>query len=252
MFKIYTQAEADDLGLKYVPWRKAKKGDWGLTDDGYVGECLKINGPYTSNKNLKLTKQEFVFSFARVWSNKDIHLSYEERKVHRSYSRMSTKHWAESEVKSKRAKRFILAYVMMFMAGGGIDWEKLGIIFRPSNATNDPGRRAKYLFKQKAFKRMIQNRMIEVFRNKKVTEGDVIDMYKEAYDLAKRTKNPREMRKVAGDFRDLLDMLPQKVQKGFRPFDEEDIEEAEYGDLNETLEAARAELPPQVPAIPIE
>ncbi|KKN17923.1 hypothetical protein LCGC14_0961020, partial [marine sediment metagenome] len=25
VFKIYTQAEADDMGLKYVPWRKAKK-----------------------------------------------------------------------------------------------------------------------------------------------------------------------------------------------------------------------------------
>ena len=99
---------------------------------------------------------------------------------------------------------------------------------------------------------MIQNRMIEVFKNKGVTEGDVIDMYKEAYELAKRTRNPREMRKVAGDFRDLLDMLPQKVQRGLRPYDEEDIEDAEYDTLEEELKAARAELPPQVPAIPIE
>ena len=229
-FYIYSQEEADEMGLKYVPWRDAKQDDWALSDDGYVGECLKITGPYKPGGAL-----EHIFSFARVWGSKS-KLNYLERKATRSYSLASAKHWAEHEVVSTRAKRFILAYVMMFMAGNGIDWAKLGQIYRPGDSGRDPAKRARHLFKQEAFQRMIQEKMVEVFKAKDLSEGDVIDMFKEAYDLAKKTKNVKEMREVAEDFRDMLDMLPERHPGKIFPF--EGVEWHE-GEIEENLEDAK-------------
>lgn len=220
-FRIYSQQEADDLGIKYVYWLEAKKGDWALSDDGYVGECLKVYGPYKQGKYLR---RMMTFSFAAVWDNEGtVKLKYLERKATRAYSRMATGHWAESEVKSARAKRFILAYVMMFMAGK-IDWRKLGIIYRPNEEKKDPVRRAKFMFKQEAFQRMIKQKMVEVFKDKDITEGDVVDMFSATYALAKKKKDIKEMRKVAEDFRDLLDMLPHRPVLGGQLFPTEDAD----------------------------
>ena len=226
-FHIYSQEEADAEGIKYLPWREARPGDWGLSDDGYVGECLTVK-KYGGSL-------EYAFSFARLWGSKNAKLNYLERKATRSYHMVSTKPWAEREVTRGRAKRFILAYVMMFMAGGKIDWKKLGLIYRPDHKNKNPARNAQYLFKQEAFKRMIQEKMIEVFKDKNLTEGDVIDMFKEAYDKAKNTGNVKEMRKVAEDFRDLLDMLPEKPLRGMLPYGED----AEWSELDDDLEGAK-------------
>ncbi len=119
-------ARADAAGVKHMTffnlrWEPDYRYFKELIDDGYVGECLKINGPYVP-RHTKQSRSEMVFSFAKVWQNRKAKLLYLERKVHRSYSRMSTKHWAETEVKSRRGKRFIEAYVMNFMSGFDFDW----------------------------------------------------------------------------------------------------------------------------------
>ncbi len=226
-FNVYTQKEADDLGIEYVYWHDAKKGDWALSDDGYVGECLKILGPYGETQLV-----QYVLSYARVWDNPGATVNFLERKATRSYSQSSPITWDEAEVKSKRSKRFIMAYVAMFMTGG-IDWKKLGEEYRPDLKHHIPERRAKHLFKQKAFQRVIQEKLVEIFKARNIDEGDVIDMFKAAYKQAKANKDPKEMRMTAEDFRDLLDMSP-KTQKllpyagnaGEAEWEEADIDKA--------------------------
>ena len=39
-FNIWTQKEADDKGYFYIEWKHANEGDYALSDDGYVGDCL--------------------------------------------------------------------------------------------------------------------------------------------------------------------------------------------------------------------
>ena len=40
-YSIYTKEEADSLGLSYVYWKDAQAGQMGITDDDYVGECIR-------------------------------------------------------------------------------------------------------------------------------------------------------------------------------------------------------------------
>lgn len=235
-FPVYSQAEAEEVGIKYVPWREANKGGWGLSDDGYVGECLDIKGPYINRCGLKA--RFITFSYGKVFDYPTTKLNFLAHKATRSYSWISTKDWATQEANKKRGKRFITAYVMMFMAGKTIDWKKLGLIYRPD--LDDPARSAKHLFRQEVFKEMIQQKMIEVFKGKNISEDDVIEMFKDALVVAKANKDAKEMRMVAEDFRDMFDMNPKELPRGgeIPPH----IEDAVVEELQADIDRAQLEL----------
>ena len=47
---IYTKEEADEAGIKYKPWVECEKGEFGLSDDGYVTELME-HKVYSKDKN---------------------------------------------------------------------------------------------------------------------------------------------------------------------------------------------------------
>jgi len=237
-FHIYSQSEADDAGIDYLPWRDAGKGEWALSDDGYVAECLDIMGPYTNRQGLKA--RFMIFSFSKAFDYPSTKLNFIDSKTTRSYSTVSNRDWSNIEARSKRGKRFITAYVMNFMAGVSIDWEKLGLIYRPDQAGKDPARTAKHLFAQEAFKKMIQQKMIEVFKAKNITEDDVIDMFKEALVVARANKDAKEIRMIAEDFRDMFDMNPKQIPRGGEI--PAHIEDAEMEEIQSDIDKAQIEL----------
>jgi len=235
VFRIYPQAEADEVGLEYVHWKEAQVGDWALSDDGYVGECLDIKGPYTNYAGSKAVFM--IFSYGKVFNYPNTKLNYLERKATNSYSRISTKDWVTIEAQIKRGKRFINAYVMNFMAGVPIDWEKLGLLYRADE--KEPAKKAKYLFNQEVFKKMIQQKMIEVFKGEGKTESDVIKMLDKSFEMAEGNKDPKEMRLVAEDFIELFDMKPKELPLGREiPYDESNVRD----ELQDDIGKAQLEL----------
>lgn len=236
-FCVYSQAEADGVGIEYVPWREAGRGDWALSDDGYVGECLDVMGPYTNR--IGKTARFMIFSYGKAFDYPSTKLNFLEHKATKSYGNVSTKDWATLEAMKKRGKRFITAYVMNFMAGVPIDWEKLGLIYRPDQEGKRPDRTAKHLFNQEVFKEMIQQKMIEVFKGKEISEGEVIDMFLDALKQAKLNKDAKEIRMVAEDFRDMFDMNPKVLpMRGEIPPESE----AEYEEIQADIDRAQLEL----------
>ena len=214
-----------------------------------MGECLAIYGPYY-RKGHKRGGREMVFSFAKVWDNKNLVLSFEEHKANRSYSRMNTAHWAESEVKKARSRRFILAYVMMFLSGGGIDWYKLGVLYRPDSVRTSPARTAKYIFKQEAFQRMIQQKMIQIFSGRNKTEGDVLDMLDKTFAVAAVSKDPKNMLAVTQEYIELFSMRPETTNgKQIPGYGAED---ADFDEIEAAVGSAQRQLPvaAEVPAPP--
>ncbi len=231
-FPVYSQSEADEAGIEYVHWKQAQVGDWALSDDGHVGECLAIMGPYTNQRGME--SRFMIFSYAKTFNYSSTKLNFMDHKVTNSYGTISTKDWATVEANSGRGKRFINAYVMNFMAGVTIDWEKLGLIYRPDQAGKEPGRTAKHIFSQEAFREMIQQKMIEVFKGKNISEPDVIEMFRDALVMAKANKDAKEMRMIAEDFRDMLDMNPKELPRGREiPYDEADVVDELQGDIDQ-------------------
>lgn len=235
-FSIYTQKEADDKGIEYVPWRECEKGNWVLSDDGYVGECLDIMGPYRAKFNSNSARY-FIFSFAKLWEGKYSKLSYLKRKATGGYYSTSGYGWVEREMKSQRGKRFVDAYVAMFLAGR-IDWSRLGRIYRADQ--KNPIKAAKYIIKQERVKKMIEERLKKEFSDRGITQGSVIDKYVHIYKTADDEKNPnlRVMKSVTDELRDMLDMMPKHESRGRGLLGEE--VDAEWGELEDA--ANKAEL----------
>lgn len=233
-FKIYSKAEADEAGIEYVHWREVKPGGMALSDDGYVGECIKIHGPYTQGK---YKRRNIILAFARVWDNPGYQLEYLSRKKFRAWSSMSDNHWAERLVKTRHAKRLILAYVLMFM-NGKVDWRKLGLIYEPNNNPRYLAKRVKFLFMQEAFQRMIQEKMVEIFKKRDKSEEDILDMLDKSFDMAEKKGNAKEMRMATETYIRLYDMNPadQPVLPAWN-----NAENAEFAD---DIDEIAAELPP--------
>ena len=49
-YPIYRQEEADKEDIKYKHWQKCNKGDWALTDDGYVATVIKKKSYFDHRK----------------------------------------------------------------------------------------------------------------------------------------------------------------------------------------------------------
>ncbi len=243
-FSVYPQEEADSLGIQYAVWREARPGQWGLSDDGYVGECLKVYDP----KGGKAPKQ-VVLSFGCQWTSPSNKLTYLDRVANRAWSENSGKHWTEREVRRTRSKKAILAYVMMFFSGGGIDWPQLGIIYRKDWENNDPGGRIQHYFKQPAFKKAIENKMIEVLSGRGKSREDILSMFDKAFEIAEKNKDPKAMRLVARDLAEIAKMFPAK--SGFKqiPVHPGDAAlEGEFIQIEGAVESAQKELPPHTSA----
>ena len=43
-YKIRTEKEASNEGLKYIYWKKAREGEYAISDDGYVAKVIKTKG----------------------------------------------------------------------------------------------------------------------------------------------------------------------------------------------------------------
>src|SRR5690554_2365459 len=94
---VYTEAEARAEGLSFVPWREARPGDWALTDDGYVGECLRRQ-EYT-DPSTKTPRVFLTFTFARVWAGPKARLSYAERRDKGGFYLQKAESWIDAELR---------------------------------------------------------------------------------------------------------------------------------------------------------
>lgn len=112
---VYTRAEADELGLRYVWWRDALAGDWCLSDDGWVMQCLAVKWYYDSRRS-KISRFDvytrwIYFGVGRItgWK-KEFWFSLQARGM----NAISGKPWQEQFCSSRRGRVWIkMAAVMM-------------------------------------------------------------------------------------------------------------------------------------------
>ncbi len=197
VFSIYTQEEADRRGFKYVYWKDAHAGDLALSDDGYIGVCLERH-EYNRNKVKPLIKT----CYGRAWRNGT--LSFIERRDNGAFSASTCKKWDELEVKTERAKRFVRAYVEMFMRYKKIDWKRLGEIYRPD--LTKPAKYAKKLFRNQRVTDMIKQELKRVLDARGINEEAVIDLFNDAVAIARENKQPAPIIRVAENYSDMLGM----------------------------------------------
>ena len=205
-FDIYTQSEADKKGYAYIQWRHANEGDYALSDDGYVGECLsrKI---YTDKKGR--TKTFIKCAHGVQWVTNTGKFMYEPNKEAGAYSHVKPSRWEEKEARTTRAKNAVNAYVSDIIQGNKPDWEMIGRIYRPDQEC--PEATVRRLFKKQRIVDMVEKKLKEILIDKGISQEHVIDLQLEAVDIARSKGDVSNMLRVADNFMDLLSMKPGKV-----------------------------------------
>ena len=201
-YEVYPKEEFKKLGKKYKHWDKCSQGDWGISDDGYVAECLQ--------RNIYGTSVEMVFPYGRQWAKKTAKLEFEPHYHSKNYSNVSTKSYAELEAGRDRAELAIDAFLAYKLAGETPDMYKIGKIYRPDQKKPDIAVRK--LLKTKEVKKIMADKLKEILVDKEIDEGYVLAVMKDAIDTAKVKEDPANMIRAAKELSVFLDMQPKNKQ----------------------------------------
>jgi len=195
----YPVYKESDYSKKTVWWKDCRPGDWGLSDDGYVAECI------ARNEYEKGT--EMVFPYGKQWVTKKSKLEFIPHYQTQSYGSVSKKSYMEQELQRSRTTNVLDAYITYVMAGKTPDFYKLGQMYRPDH--KEPVWSVKRLLKTKGMKQMIKDKMKEVLDERGIDEGFVLDTMKDAIEVAKVKEDSGNMIRAAKELGDFLDMKPK-------------------------------------------
>ena len=205
-FDIYTKDEADGKGFAYISWKHANEGDYALSDDGYVGECLSRK-VYTDKKGR--TKTFIKCAHGVQWVTNMGKFMYEPNKEAGTYSHVKPSRWEDKEARTTRAKNAVNAYVTDVITGQKPDWERIGKIYRPDQKC--PEATVRRLFKKQRIVDMVEKKLKEILVDKGISQELALDLQIEAIDMARKKGDISNLLKVSETFMDLLGMKPGKV-----------------------------------------
>ena len=209
---IYTESEANNEGIDFKPWKSCREGDWGLSTDGYVAECIKRRA-YKSKAGVypKGVSYNLVFPYGQAFYSSSYpergSLEYRKHEESGTYSSVSSKPQWKLERNRTRTKNFVQAYVKQYL-GGKLNYEVLGRIYRSDE--ENPTIRAKALLKKKYIKDMIDKELNEILIDKGINEGTVFDMLLEAADMARAKERASDLLRVAENLIDIYGMKAKK------------------------------------------
>ncbi len=199
IYPIYTKEEATKHGIEYKYWKECEQGEYGVSDDGYVSECIYI-------KDYEKARYRYAnFAMGVSWINKYAKILFEENKAYGSYGKLNPAlSWQEREAKTLRAKRAVKAYVTQLLSDKPIDWDAIGKIYRKDQKT--PAATVRRLFKEEKFKNMIDKKIEEVLVKKGITKEMVCDINLDALQIAKAKGDAGIMHRIGGTFAEWLGM----------------------------------------------
>ena len=180
-YRVYRREEADQRGIQFVDWRTVDAGQWGITDDGWVGEC-------TDRRQYK-KKDNVVFGFGQFWYNpatKNGKCEYEPRRDSESYTMTSPKQPWETNQGKKVYKDFVKVYVQQLL-NGNVDYTILGKVFGEKKNVEI---KARSLLKKEYVKKMIDKDTFdaELSSLERIQDAIELDPAKDVSNIKKSDK----------------------------------------------------------------
>jgi len=200
-YPVYTVNDTEVPEYKH--WQECQEGEYGISDDGYISECLYRND---YNKGTCIT-----YPYGRQWIGRNRRLEFEPHWKSGNMNHVSTKSYSEIEANSNRAELAIDAYLAYKVSGTKPDLKQVGKLYRPDQKS--PEIAAKRLLKLKETKIMIKEKLQEILTEKGIDEGYVLDTFKDAILVSRMKEDPGNMIRAAEKLSEILDMKPHKAQQ---------------------------------------
>lgn len=259
-YPIYTQEEADEQGITYTPdFTVAEPGDWVLSSDGWVFQMLdkkRYLPRRPSGKHLNTYTVDSLYPHCRTMHREHVDtgvitcrgtLRYEpwkrehrERKKNKvAYGTQSPMDWTDSMLRRRKVRDAIRYVAMLTIQKKGMpltdeEYAMAGRMFRPDKQI--PEANAKKLFKQPKVRREVAKEIASILTGVGVRPEDVINMYLEALDLARRNEQTNNIIAVADRFSKLHDLENMREKKGAISDDDAYLD-AHYEDIQGELDA---------------
>ena len=199
-YPVYTEEEANNKEIEYKSWRECQVGDFGLSDDGYVSECIY-------RKKFK-NNEQVTFPYGRQWLSEGGKLKYIPHRETGQYTQVGVLTWDQQEANKTRTKNAVKLYAEMMLNGDSINWEVIGKAYRKDQER--PDLTAKRLFKKESIQKMLDKEIQKALSDRNITQGDVLDILLEGIGVAKENKDASNILRGAEQFIKILDMLPKK------------------------------------------
>jgi len=199
-FSVYTEDEAKAEGIAFKPWKDCRAGDFGISDDGYVGECI--------NRQEYKISTLITMCYGKNWVNSRSKIDFMKNHSMGIYCMTNPRHWLDTEIKLRRFKDTLNAYVIQLMSDKDIDWNLLGNIYRPDQKL--PAITVRRLFKEERVQKMVKDELEKVLIDKGITSSFVFDTILEAIDIAKEKQDAGNMLKASSELSDYLQIKPEK------------------------------------------
>ena len=199
-YPVYSEEEANNRDIQYRSWRECQVGDFGISDDGFIAECV--------NRKKYKTNELLTFPYGRVWVSKGSKLEYIPHRDSGQYASVGSLTWDEQEANKTRTKNAVKMYTEMMLNGDKIDWNIIGNAYRSDQER--PDLTAKRLFKKESIQKMLDKEIQKALTERNITQGDVLDMILDGIGVARENKDASNILRGAEQFIKILDMLPKK------------------------------------------
>lgn len=215
-YVIYTEAEARELGLEVKHWRGAiaQVGDWIASDDGYVAQVVRVNGPY---KWRGRDKYELVLPYGKTWTiGTGRRLEYEAYRAAGTYCWHAPNRWIANELKRSAFQRAVKLYAQLLVRGGGIvtddELMRVGMVYKPHDRRPDWS--IQRILKTHEGKTVVKKELAALMAEQGVTAGHVIRQHQ---DIVRRALDEGQLavaEKANARFIEMLDLMPDKQAPG--------------------------------------
>ena len=111
-YTVYRRDEADEEGIRYLPWKRAEIGEYALSDDGYVAKVLN-KAEYPGNRGFSNIYIRFP------WGYTFFNTQYPTQKLNAKGRKTNTtftgKPYNEVRVNQKKYRNLAMSYAMTNM-----------------------------------------------------------------------------------------------------------------------------------------
>ena len=202
-YKVYRESEAKKENIGYVYWKKAEKGDYAVSDDGYVAMVISKR-EYPSNHDIPNTYLRFPWGYtffnAKYPSKK---LNVKGRKTNVTFTGKS---YIEVQSGQDKMKNLATMFALKPDYDLAIEWA-LGAV------TDNERRKWKRTMKSEIFKNMVKDELQGLLTEHGLTENYTLELLEETIKLAKDKKDITNLMRAVDNLQDMHGMKEKHLVK---------------------------------------
>ena len=203
VYTIYRESEAKAKEIPYVYWKKANKGEYAISDDGYVSKVInkKVYKNTSGKDNVYLRFPWGYTFFAPDTKTKSLNV-----KGRKTNTTMSGKPYLE--VQSKQQTMQSLAMLMAQTSSPGVAIKRV-----LGDLDKNQIRSWKRKMKSEVFKKMVREELQKLLKDHEMDEDFTLTLLKSAIDKAKEKGDITNLLKAVENLQDMHGMKEKYMVK---------------------------------------